>query len=240
MSKKSLLLSCLGWILFGTSALFANPLVNLPSGNMACTVAITAHLNSPAPDPSMPDVQDVSAPSKDTGTNAMKAADIIRVGKLQRNIITWSSGTTSEAWTLIDTGLTLAEKATGPTKFIYELPKASPTRNSISPTILDLDADSVTWIFPRSLIGKTAYKGKPSLHYQRGISLPAAIGPPRTVLYQAWIDPKTLVPIAFDDGDALYELTFSKDPPTQPLVLPDRFQKELQEYENANAVIRHL
>jgi len=244
MSKMRRLLSCLGLVLLGSRALFADPLVALPSGDMACSVAITAHAGTAIPDPAKPPVTGAPGPAGSakpaTGAPVMKTDEIVQVKKLRRDIFTWSNGETSETWTIIDSGMTMAEKTVGPSKFIYEMSRGSVIRNVVCPTMLDLDAASTTWISPQSFTGKADHGGKASLHYQARISLPMPAGPPRTVLYQAWIDPKTFVPIALDDGDALYELTFAPQKPTEPLVLPVRFQKDLQQYQNANATIRHL
>jgi hypothetical protein len=232
MNKVALLL--LGpFILANSTGLKANPLINFPAGDTVCSVTVTSHLIGFSHTPA--NVNTEGSPV------VLQSVEITRIGKLQRDEMTWSDGKKTEAWTLLDLGLTLAEKVVSSSSFIYELLKGSPFRNAFCPTLLDLDEASVTWINPQSFTGNTDLEGKPTLHYQTKMSLPAPNGPPRNVIYQAWIDAKTLKPLALDDGDALYALTFSVSPAsTGPLILPDRFKKNLQEYENANAKIRHL
>jgi hypothetical protein len=235
MSKGWQTLYLLGWMSLISPLLNADPAVVIPAGDLACSVVITNHAGSPPPDGTNP-----APPPAKTSTvrPMMTAATIVRVGRMQQDTFTWSNGTTSESWTLLDTGLTLLEDPTGPAKSIYELPRGSAVRKVLSPPVLALDAASLDWINSSHLTGKTAHDGKPAIHYQAIEALYNFV-PPKSVLYQAWIDPKTLAPLAFDDGDRLYELTFSA-PPAQPLVLPDRFKKDLNEYLNANAKPRHL
>jgi len=236
MNKKCLLFSCLSWILFGAPALMADPLVVLPSGEFACSVAVTPRQSAPpAPAHSVPaNAQPV--PEKPA---VIQSVNILRAGKLQRNDTTWSDGQTSEAWILIDRDLALVEETIGLNTFIAKMPKGTEKLNRLCPTILDLDAGSMSWISPRSFTGTIALQGKPALHYQATRSLIVAGGAPRILLFQAWIDAKTLAPLALDDGDALYDLTFFA-PPDGPLVMPVRFQQELQHYENSTATLKHL
>jgi hypothetical protein len=235
MSKSSLPLFLLGWIIFSSPLLKADPAVVIPAGDLACSVVVTNHAGSPPPDGTNPAPPPAKTP---TVRPIMTTATIVRVGRMQQDTFTWSNGTTSESWTLLDMGLTLLEDPTGPANQIYELPNGSAVRKVLSPPVLDLDAASVAWINSSHLTGKTTHDGKPAIHYQATEALYNFV-PPKNVLYQAWVDPKTLAPLAFDDGDCLYELTFSA-PPTQPLLLPDRFKKDLNEYLNANATPRHL
>jgi hypothetical protein len=234
MNKSSRLL-ILSWITFSSPLLQADPALVIPPGNLSCSVVVTNHAGAPVP--LLPSSAPVP-PRKPGLRPSMTAATIERVGGLQHTIFSWSNGSNSEMWILLDKDLALLEDASGQGKSIFELPRGSAVRKVLSPPMLDLDAESLAWINSQNLTGKAAYKGKSSLHYQATQALYNFI-PPRQVLYQAWIDPKTLLPLAMDDGDNLYELTFAA-PPSEPLVLPDRFKKNLQEYYNANAVPRHL
>ena len=47
---------------------------------------------------------------------------------------------------------------------------------------------------------------------------------------EAWIDSKTLLPVAVDTGASLAVFTFAAKPPVGPLVPPPNFKKEIDYY----------
>jgi len=254
MNKKICLAACLTAFVFFEQPLLSDPAyVFLPEGNMSCSVEVT---------PSKPTV-DSAKPQKTKAINetnavadkiplprlGMKSIEITRVGKLRRDSITWWDGHTSETWYLLDVGLILVEQA----HIIQEVRTSTQgqDRNGLVPKLLDLDQASLSWIKPENYKGEESLNGKKNYHYRTVITIP---GPPMSdpktgkeipgepihLIYQAWLNPKTLQPIALDDGDQNYTLTFSSTPPTEHLELPERFKKDLQEYRNAHIVPRHL
>lgn len=201
---------------------------------MACTVTGTFHgaLTKDGPPADQ-------APAVPPPQMVIKTVAITRVDGLQRDTITWSTGTTTDTWLLTDTGMMLSEAMSGSSKFIVELTKDDPTRKFSCPIALQMDADSMAWITPQTFTGKASFHGKPALHYQA--SMPIGMGlKPTMGLWQAWIDEKTLAPLAFDDSNSLYEVTFDDTPPTERLTLPAQFETDLQKYYNANAKPVHL
>ncbi len=210
-----------------------DPPVIAPPDNFACSVAVTFHgiLAKDAAPGAMTTPADSKIPT-------VKSDTITQTGNLRRDVLTWSDGTTSEAWTMVSTGFTMLEKAAGTTKGIYKMPKKSSMRALLFPTILDMDTASLTWLNPSSFVDKNGLKGRNGSHYQSHGFLYNFV-PAKSVAIQAWVDAKSFIPFAFDDGQCLYELTFTS-PPTEPLVLPDRFKEDMEYYQRANGTIKHL
>lgn len=236
MNKFLLVSACLGWIAFSCPPLMAEPsqalepkgpLVKLPQGNFSCTVAVTPHVIR-KPDPAHPEWR---------YSPVVKKIVITKVGNIRRDTIVWSDNTLTQLWNITDKGVSLEEKMFGARKNIYVL--LGDLRDQACPPLLHFDAESVSWITEKAQGADS--NPDTAFHYQANMVLPSIPpSPPRNVLYQAWIDPKTLLPLKFDDGDALYVLTFSGDAPTGPLVLPGDVQTELAHWQNAVGPHPHL
>jgi hypothetical protein len=225
MNKGYLLLPFIASISLNSSA-FADPLVALPASSIACSVDLTASA-SPSGAPPAP-------------TGRIKHIEITRDGDLQRDIVTWSDGSSSETWRIFDVRLLVADnKASANSVNVYALDSSQAA--GFTPRILALNLRSFSWISPGRLVGKENKDGKEVFRYRAPVLVPGFLprDPPRQVIYQAWIDAKTLIPVALDDSDDTYKLAFSA-PPTEPLILPERFKKIVDYYTRANAVAGHL
>jgi len=235
MNSKSYLLSCLIGLCL-SSVLRADPLVIFPNGDFFCGVKVTAH---PPVDrgEKNPDKQ-VPAPEL-----LLKNVEITQVGKLRKDILTYNDGRSSEIWIAAGAGVVLVVADTHQNGAVY--PANFKDLDSTGFRLLRLDAASVTWITDKSLAGTVDFKGKKAQHYQavqiimtpydRTMDLPG-----KSKLFQAWIDQKTLIPLGFDDGDALYELNFGDKPPVGPLIMPATLEKMMQKYLNATGLPRRL
>lgn len=224
MNKHRSLVATLGfaWLIFCSPCLAANPLVVFPQGDFSCTVDVTPR-DIPKPDPAHPERR--YAP-------VLQKIAITQVGKVRRDISTWSDGSTSQVWSLAEKGVSLFESnAKG--KDVYLL--RGERRHNVCPRLLRFDAESVSWISEKTLDKQPTGDGK-FLHYQSKVVIAEANGPipAETATYQAWIDPKTLLPLRLDDGAALYSLTFSSDSPAEPLVMPANIQAELDRWLKAS------
>jgi hypothetical protein len=226
MNKMHLLPFCAASF-FVAFPVMADPLVVIPAGRVACSVELT---------PSK-----LGDGSKDEQGQRFKHIDVVRDGNFQRDIVTGSSGAPGEVWRALDVHLLVAGKVSdGNTSFnIY--PLGSCFADDFTPRILNLDIASFSWIAPSSFVAKESKEGKETFHYRAPVSIPGKlpVDPPRQVFYDAWIEVKSLLPIALDDSEYHYVLTFSPTP-ALALVLPDRFKKRLLYYERANAMARPL
>ncbi len=225
MSKTNFLVFC-AVSLFWIGTLSADPLVVFPAGNFSCAVEVTPHDPAPRPDPAHPERRTVPV---------VKKILITQVGRVRCDVSVFSDNSTAKLWNLLDPGLSvLASNRTS--KDLYVLRGES--RDEASPKLLHFDADSVSWIKEKSADKNSPGGG--ALHYQAKVALPTDVGPVQYALYQAWIDPKSLIPQRFDDGEALYVLTFSPTPPTDPLVVPENVQAEVKRWTAATTAHPHL
>jgi hypothetical protein len=95
-----------------------------------------------------------------------------------------------------------------------------------------------SWVNDLAYDSKGSYNGKICMIYKT--SMPLENSPPKFITgvdppslpHVAWIDEKTALPVALDNGDALYVFTFHP-PPQTPLTLPERFQEELTRAQNS-------
>jgi len=216
----------MGWL--GCSgALLADPLIAFPSGDYSCTIEVAQH-NTPKPDPAHPGRR---------YSPVIKKIAVTQVGKIRRDIIFYSDGSVSQLWNLVDKKVSLMQSDASRDEALL---LRGDLRDGASPRLLHLDSDSVSWLTERALDKQSESGGGP-LHYQASvvISEPGVV-PVLTSLFQAWVDPKTLLPVKFDDGEALYILNFSKDVPAGPLVIPPGVKAEFNLWERVSATPRHL
>lgn len=235
--KKLLFLSGLTCLLLCSPVFAADPMVVFPQGDFSCTVDVTPHKSS---DP------DVTHPRR-RNTPILKKITITQVGNIRRDTSVWSDKSISQLWSLTDKDVSVHESNdAGKEVFLLR----GEMRENACPKLLHFDADSVSWITAKAL-DKQSASGKEPLHYQStavvqkesqtlDISGATIITPAVTAVYQAWIDPKTLLPLKFDDGDVLYTLKFSPDPPTGPLVIPANIQTALDSWLKKSASHPHL
>jgi hypothetical protein len=226
MNKRIVFHACLAWLLPCTP-LLADPLVVFPQGDFSCSVQVTPHEIPPKPDPAHPDIK---------YPPVVKAMTITQIGKIRVDYIVWSDNSISQLWSLPNQGVSLSQ-ANDPQKSVHLL--RGLLRDLAIPWLLRFDAKSVSWITDSALVKGSTPGGV--LHYQATLAMPDAlyVTKPPTVTYQAWIDPKTLLPVAMDNGSALYALKFS-NAPAGPLVMPANLQAEMQRWKDATADHPHL
>ncbi|HSI87309.1 MAG: hypothetical protein ACAI35_23765 [Candidatus Methylacidiphilales bacterium] len=200
-------------ILHVSSVAAANPLISLPSGDFSCSVEVSPH-TVPKPDPAFPERRTSAV---------LKRIVIVQVGKVRRDVSHWSDNSVSELWSLTDKGVGLYQSNTY-NRDVYLL--RGDLKNEACPPLLRFDAESVSWITVQSLNPETAGAGALK-HYRAEVVVSKAEGniPAVTALYQAWIDPTTLQPAKYDDGENLYVLSFGSAPAAP--VMPEKIRAEL-------------
>jgi hypothetical protein len=237
MNKYPAFLLLLALPLPAFAAAAKNLYLDFPNGDLHCSIAVSAHIDATPGAKAKTEAVAKPAPitpaADPSARGVITAVDILRVGRLQHTVISWSDDKTSEAWTRLDNGMTILEATDGAGSF-YEFQKGSQLGNHFFPLILDLDQASLGWIDKQHFTGQVVFDSEPALHFQKPVTMNDAVQA-RTVLYQAWVDPKTLTLLAMDDGAFLYKLTFTTPPPKTTLVIPPRFQAELLHYEAAYA-----
>ena len=199
--------------LSAATALYAEPLVNFPSGPAAWTVECRGSL--PPPDPG----QDQAAQA--VTLNKVEAS---QDGEKQRILTRWSNGRTRENWSLSGLGVTLSESPGG--KTFVSMEKAP------------FDPSAFTWIKKEFLQGEVpvSYKGKKCWHYKGKVAKFNFLNGESdgTVVCEAWIDAENLLPVALHDGEMLGVFNFTTFDGN--LTLPEKFKKRLDYYKTVMGV----
>ena len=214
----------LGFFLLANGQVSADPLVQFPTGDAAWTVDLTYR-----------DPKDPSKPADPAVTGLqIKKIDATQVGDYRRSVYTWSNGGITESWKLIKANVYAVENIHNGS--IYVIPMYD--NHNAEEMVVNIDEATFDWVDADYFKDASNYNGKPSLHYQGMISPGSSVVteneqsvliPKAKVLYQAWIDKKTLLPLAFDDSSRLAVITFQA-PPTAPLVPPQRFEDRIKRY----------
>lgn len=152
----------------------------------------------------------------------LKRIDVAQNDTTRRSIIHWASGKSRELWSLSNMDVVLTEDPSGSTLVSGNtLLHGDP----FSPSSFD-------WIkaSTRADDKVVTYEGKACNHYKGFVVIPnpTGEGPPETIPVEAWIDAKTLLPVALKKGDTLGIFSFG-DPPSN-LDMPERFRSRLEYY----------
>ena len=172
----------------------------------------------------------VSAPKYPvlTGIRVVKTANIINYS------LTWSKGAATMVCKDLRSGQTIEQHTNGS---IFVSTGQSLTVSRLA----GMDGPALDWLIPSAFQGEDFYKeltkGKKLHRYRREVPVP----PDGTVLYQAWIDPETKLPVALDDSQYIYEFTYSDKKPQPRLEnnlenqpdLPGVMKKELERRKKA-------
>jgi len=204
--------------------------VQFPSGNASWTVRVKYHSQSGSPAPtvtpaSAPPGTPVSFPTPAVQVVISKV-DVTQTGNLCRSIVTWSDAKVTESWWLKSPPWVLFDRQNPPDIIVMTDARFL---SDFRP-----DASMFSWLDSQSFTDKKSFQGKPCDYYQK--VFPPFLHPPGVepipVLHEAWVDAKTGLPAAVDNSVALYVFTFNP-PPSDPLTLPERFQKELERVQDS-------
>ena len=203
----------------------AAPPAAYPEGNFTAQVKVTNHSREShalaakkARAAGKPAPVELKAP-------VMTAVEAVKFGEELLFTVTWSNAPGTSVWRNRATGLTVAQSPNG---------NISVTRgnNYHLPELLGFGPESIKWLNSASLVEPPKPKGKEPVeklqHYRRTIEVEET-----TVVWQAWIDPDTRRPAAFDDGDCKYEITYGETAPEARPAPPPQLEKALERYRKA-------
>lgn len=173
-----------------------------------------------------------------------KTLEITRSDSIRRTVITWTDGSISQRWRIEKVGITATEipHHVG----IYVIPDAD-TMTSASLKTISSESD-FKWTQYATLKSPdpVTYAKKKCLFYEAKVErtefepMPMASNPnqaptdPPRITCKLWVDFETHYPVALDNGIALYTFTFLPTP-ASPLVMPDKFKNELDQYQLSRA-----
>jgi hypothetical protein len=200
-------------------------LVQFPAGNAAWTLVFTYSDDAATQPPQSP-------AQKPPATRKARKIDVTRAGNLQRVLITWTDGKTSERWTVPDLPAVFEED---PRNGNVGSIQSGSREEKITEFTLTYDSSAFDWIKPEFLQEKdpVSYRGKQCFHYKGSVPM-VSMGveaKPITFLKEAWIDSKTLLPLALaTDGASICVFTFQPTPPSGSLAPPPKFASEIAYY----------
>ena len=235
MNRVWLVAWILGYLSLG---LASAQLVVFPTGDRAWTVTITPYEDpnnsSPTPPPPPLASQAFKIPTR---------IEVTEVDNTKRIRVTWANGKTTEQWTLPKMAVIFGEDPRNGEVFANQ----PGSMGSVGlKSVLVYNSDTFDWVATTNQVEKDpiSYKSKQCFHYQiAGTDITPTLknfqkgglginGLSSTPVREAWIDAKTLLPVALHIGDNVYSFSFAAEPPTGPLTMPDKFQKEVKFYED--------
>lgn len=189
-------------------------LVIMPQGNSTCVVDVVSRaLETHKTPDGEPDLGKLANLPIVTGIRITRSASLVRYD------ILWVGNRRTETWVDEDAGLGVQEHPR--TGRIIVMPAGElPV-----PLLAGGSPASVAWMRPQDFVQEERFEGRAARHFQRAVELPDE----NQALYQAWADPETKLPLAMDDGTALYRYLFEA-PPAAPLVMPEKFHNALRKY----------
>lgn len=187
-----------------------------PSGPATWVVTCVPKGSSPSSEQSSTKAGENSEPA------TVRQIQVSQTKDARRSVIHWSNGQTRELWSLPKLEVIVTEDPAG---------AAIVSRN----TLLfgePFSPSEFAWLrtTPRTSEKPVAYGEVQCYHYKGTMELPdpAGMGPAESIPCEAWIDAKTLLPVAFLRGDVLGQFTFT--PLLGAVEMPEKFRKRLDYY----------
>jgi hypothetical protein len=158
--------------------------------------------------------------------------DVTKMNLTRQDVSIWSDNQTTEHWNY--EGVCMFNQHGIPGVYLLPLSATSPGLSVIMPDYSKSDFPELGWINAGNYKGVVTYQEHSCYLFQ---SIPtdaeaAGCTADQISLKQVWIDVKTKLPIAFDDGvKSIRTYTDIKEIPQRDLELPPAFLKELQDNE---------
>jgi len=204
------------------------PYVNNAPAYAAWNIAFSTKQTNPAP-------------------RTLKAVRVNKMNKDFQEIKYWSDGSTSEQWQV--QGVILIKEPYSPGIYVIS------SEEILLPSNRDLcyrsssDFPELNWLSANTYAGVKNFQGKTCYWFQTDAksstdstsaapirNTPIADGKPSQ---QAWVDAKTLLPVAFDEGGMLRVYSF-ESATSQQAELPPHFAEALKDYQKqAMEPLRH-
>ncbi len=196
--------------------------MKFPEGNAAWTVDITypktSQDNTLAP---------AASGQKPADTRKAQRIEVTQADNIRRIRTIWNIGAPTEEWTIPNQPVIFKEYRNG---IVFSIPKGGVEAVSDNFNMPN-DLSSFDWVTPATRKEKEPvnYQGKPCFHYQGTVRTPWPKAPLEK--REAWIDSTTLFPLSFETERIHCVFTLSR-PPDGPLVVPEKFKKEIADYKH--------
>lgn len=147
-------------------------------------------------------------------SRTMKNVEIVRISSLRRDTVLWSDGSTTEYWWPQNPPVVLFQEKTNGRMNIKKAGNMGEQR---------FDESNFEWVDGKTFVKMGSYKGRKCRFYK--MEVPFIDDEKQT--FRAWIDEETLRPLAWSNGDIVAVFSFHTSLPSEPLILPAEFQKEI-------------
>jgi hypothetical protein len=203
--------------------LTANDSISFPTGPAAWTIKIADSPNNKSPSNPMGKISSI---------------EVIQNQQFRHSLITYSNNQTKDFWSIVGTDLFLTEYSNGaialnPTNKFFFVPFAPSSFDWVQPGLLQekdpIDFQGTKCFHYKGSMGSSPSSGAP------GLTSATIGGVPVTIIGEVWVDSKTLLPVAFDDGQILATFTFHPTP-TTPLVPPAKYLDLYERYKIVNGL----
>ncbi|MEZ0299695.1 MAG: hypothetical protein ACAI35_24845 [Candidatus Methylacidiphilales bacterium] len=218
MIRRSVVLLLAGAVSLPLQALAAPELVKLPAGPASWTIEVSQ------PKPEKAAGANAAEQSPAGPSNVVPVRVVVTQDKdKRRSVVSYSNGKTQENWDVGNLKLQLIETPSGrvmamPNSVLHPVPFVT---------------SAFDWVKPDFLIEKEPldYKGKLCFHYRGVVPVMGIDGPGKlTETKEAWIDSVTLLPVALLESNGLGSFTFAPAPPSDALIMPEKYQQKLEYY----------
>jgi hypothetical protein len=164
-----------------------------------------------------------ATPSSSTAQRSLKAIHVAKMDKDFQEIQYWSDGLTTERWEF--QGTVLLEQAGSPGIYIFDQKRLSAQIADGLSVHFKSDFPELNWLSAKAYAGVKTYQGQSCYWFQ--VKSPVADNQSTP---QAWVNVKTRLPMAFDDGMMLHVYAF-QDTASRQAELPPRFAEALKNYQ---------
>lgn len=188
--------------------------VDFPKGDAAWSVSFEVASQSQLP--KKPSQSLKTSPEAKPPPPQRKRIDIVRKGDLRHDIVSWSDKSVTEYWW-----------TKGPLPFVLFEEKAKERVSIMKAGNMGdyrFDVSLFAWVGKQTFMEMESYKEKKCRYYEIEVPLPDDTIEVR----QAWIDNETSRPVAYSNSGIRIIFSFDAPLPSEPLVMPGKFQDELK------------
>lgn len=236
MNKLYVAILAAGVFALGSGASFAQA-VQFPTGDAAWTVEIKYPRDANPQSSSTDASHGPSAGNQQQGAvRKATKVDVVQLHKIRVIRITWNSGPATEEWTVPGLPAVFKEDANG------EVGEVTPNGLEMQSEMSDMayDGNAFAWVTPDLLQSQTpvTFQGKQCLYYAPAAPSQAphtdrhSVRAPSSSGQAAWVDSKTMLPVALNTGRVLCIFTFLPTPSGE-LRPPQKFMDEITYYKTS-------
>lgn len=185
--------------------------VVFPTGNAIWSLSFVPPSIAPPPSP--------QEAAEGKGPLRVKKIDIVRVGPLRHDTLSWSDGTFTHRWWLLPRSLVAFQPTAQSPVIVWKSDKLDDQR---------YDNTSFAWVGEKTFSKIVSLAGKKCRYYETEVPIENF---EETRPLQAWIEDATGVPVAFGNTGEIGMIQFGNAETLAPLTMPNNFKAKLDSVE---------